>query len=223
MASEPANRNRSVWAWLKDEKEAISSISTLLQSIAVIVGVVFAVNEFVLKDRDAELMRVTNSFEIFRGESGFGLKTNLGDFWMNFIGVTDNEKISKIALTNADALDIGTETAIRRYTEIQTCLKTHTCNEEVIQHLFCSEAFFDSFVAYKILIKPPGWERANYDERLDNLFDFTLYCMESKNRLGSNEQWANRRSEKWDPVLGELFRGLDERWQAVEAKSKEAN
>lgn len=206
-----------MWRWLSDNKDSISAAATILQAAAVIVGVIFAVNEFVLKDRQAERERVDRAFEIFRGTSGFGDRLWLGDLIYEVMG-QDDDGLKKIVDKEKEEIFSATIRAIQRYTELQTCLKTQTCDEPTVRHLFCQDAFSDSFVAYKIIIRPYS-SSASYDTRLDNLFDFHLECTKQGYPHRQNELWNQRRSKQWDPVLGPTFIRLESEWRDAMQKS----
>lgn len=207
-----------MWRWLRDNKDALSAVATILQAVAVVAGVLFAVNEFVLKDRQASRNRIDAAFKIFRSGAGLDTQLSLGDLFFQVVGNADEEALKQRLHREEEELYTATVKAIHRYTEIRACLKTQNCDEEIIRHLFCADAFFDAFVAYKIIIRPPKWTRPNYDHRLDNLFDFFLSCVQGSDPGFKNIRWNERRGENWDPILGPIFSKIDEKWrEAVDA------
>lgn len=212
-----------MWQWLKTNKDPVSSVATILQAVAVIVGVFIAVNEFVIKDRQASRNRVETAFEIFRGDDGLNTRLSLGDLFFEVVGIVDENTLKERLHREEKEFYSATVKAVQRYTIIQACIRTLTCDEKTTYHLFCGDAFFDAFVAYKVVIRPPQWERPNYDARLDNLFDFALSCLQRDHQLGENSRWMQRRRADWDPILGPIFSKIEADWRNVMRDLEKSN
>lgn len=207
-------------AWLKRNKDSIEAISTFLQAIAVIVGVVFAVNEFVFKNRSSNFEARERVVTLLLDDRYSEDKASLSEYLFDFLGKTDINEIMTIARSHKDFGDRALK-MVEFYTRLQACKNSNACDARLAYQLFCARAIQDAVVTFKSGIQQPGWDHPRYPLALDNLFDFSGECLKLEGFEYIPKMWLERRDGHWDMELLKLVEQLDKRWATITEKGRD--
>ena len=128
-----------LWSWLKTEKESIESTTAILQLVAIMVGVQFAIREFHDDDRNEERERVDRTFELHRRSGGVraALDTalELVKRYPEIVSTkVDSQKDARIAMERLR------EQSELFFTEVIVCTDRGYCKRGLSKRLFCSFA-----------------------------------------------------------------------------------
>lgn len=166
--------------WLIREKELVASISTIIQSFAVVIGMIVVVNEFVLKNHDLEMENRQRSLDLYSNYNRSDALLRSGILYLKTIGIIDKEKLKKIKAEETSIAHLNY--VINKYTEIQTCIDVNACDKQLLLALFCPYSHTDSSITYKLWINPKHWGQPTYDPRVENVFTIAKLCR-------SNSSW----------------------------------
>lgn len=166
-----------VWHWLGAHTTSVSSITSIIQTLAVLIGVFIAVNEFVVKDRSAQQTKLNNSYDLRKRFENLPVKAY--EFSLITSEWLREDKDNPLLKEKYYALQ---DTLLGAYIDIYACINAEQCDENLTKQLFCEIAKTtseDIRVAYYL----DGYSSNSADSILPvrPLFEFTSSCSPKNN------------------------------------------
>ena len=199
--------------WIKKHSDLVSSIASITQSLAVLIGLIVLLNEFVWSNEDRERTKHENALNIYHkyssSESGEGLEPYFSDLF----GLADAHEVHTYVHKNLNEIVTELRQTERKYIEIQACLETGSCHAEFMYHLFCADAFFDAYVGYKVFYNNNDDDpRIIRTSKVTDLFVFWSECS-ANNYSNTNTERASSALSSIKHVVEELDKEFIEKLQ----------
>ena len=125
-----------VWSWLGSHTTSISSLTSIVQAVAVLIGVYIAVDEFVVKDRSAQQNKLNNSYDLRKRFEDLPIKAHefslVTSEWIR--GSSEENLNIKKRYYELQNFLLGA------YIDIYACLSADQCDQVLTESLFCETA-----------------------------------------------------------------------------------
>ena len=176
---------RRAWDFLSRNKDHISSLTSLIQTVVVVGGVFFALNEFVLKDVAADRAKQTQAFSIFKDATK--MRRALADLWNRKDELGDPAKTGDNSVRSIlGRMEVDADTT---FTNVQLCLDADQCNPSMMLRYFCKTAI--QYTALKELASAPveQFSQAPLLESDADAFNFATRCFPLYDGYNGRPTW----------------------------------
>jgi len=138
--------------WLKSNGEVIKTVTSIIQSVVVIGGIIAAVNAFILSGKIEERERVRNTIPLLEKASISELQEARAQFdraYYSFIGAEmagphNTRSQDYMAVRDIAALERKTGQGLLRlasyYEMFEQCISASICSERAARHALCRDA-----------------------------------------------------------------------------------
>ncbi len=169
---------RQFWKVLKNNKDEIASLAAIIQTIVVTLGIVFALYEFVLKDRDLYRARIAQTVKL--SDDNRELQRSA---YKLFLQARAARNVGTLQQREEDIVKINDF-----YIDLKNCLSANICDINVARQLFCRNAHYHSYFLWKA--HRESYEKGLYAPSGDSVFKFVRNCPKfDQERKGNPSEW----------------------------------